>query len=167
MRPSDDSSYLYEIGSWDLALKVVETAFRACGDDYPVLRAHLLNSEASIRSNMNQISPALDLFAQSLSIKTMCLPAEHEELASTYNAMANCLMSAGRYHEAITQLEKAMAIDGLRPVQEREQILHLRHLNLGNAYVELHEYEKALEHIEIARELIINNFGEETYYEGE
>lgn len=149
-----------------MACQVLSTAYKACRDKQSLFYAHFLNTEACILGKRGRSSEALVKFRESRTIREKLLPAHHEELANTYNNMGNALMSECEYEEALKLFRAAIEIDKMKPVKERDLILHIRHLNLGEAYGRLQNWEKAIKHVEKGRKFAISNFGQETYYDG-
>lgn len=79
--------------------------------------------------------------------------------------MGLALMSCCEYESALESFKLATKIDLLKPERERNKILHIRYLNIGNAYAALGQYDDAKLNIERGRGFAIKTFGPNTHYE--
>ncbi|KAJ5113782.1 hypothetical protein N7456_002316 [Penicillium angulare] len=99
-------------------------------------------------------------------IREKLLPEDHEELANTYNNLANVHLSVRGYEEALGLYMKAISIDKKKPPREMEQILYLRYLNVANTYAFMGKHKEARDYTEAGRELAIRIFGNDSHYAG-
>ena len=100
-----------------------------------------------------------------MEIREKLLPPDHEELANIYNNLGNAYKSDCKFDEALRLYNKAVAIDMKKPIKERDQILHIRHLNIGSAYAQKGDIDQAKRHIKIGRTYAVKHFGDGTHYE--
>lgn len=150
---------------WDSCQALLDVAFQVCDNTDSVLYAHLLNSAACLRGKRNRPLEALELFQESKTLREKHLGHSHEELANTYNNMGLALMSCCRYEDALESFKLAIKIDLLKPERQSNKILHIRYLNIGNAYAALGQYDDAKMNIEKGRGFAIKTFGVQTHYE--
>ena len=156
--------YLKELGTLKQCLKLLSVAYRTCDNKKSLLYATLLNTAAAVEEKRNHSDTALELHTIAREVREALLPADHEELANTYNNSSMSLMSKLRLEEAEDLLLRALSIDFQKPAEAQKKILHTRYLNLGLLYTLMGRFHEARENIKMAEEFVISNFGEGSYY---
>jgi len=69
--------------------------------------------------------------------------------------------------DAVDSYTKALKIDLTKPEEEHKQIVNIRYSNIAEAFIQLGEYEKAVENLTKSRKAAIDVFGEDTFYDAE
>lgn len=154
-----------ECGNWSWCEGVLNTAFTLYTDEQTLIYAHLLNTAAYLRDKRNQGKEAMEYYEKSYKIRKDLLGPTHEEVANTLNNMGLAHLTLCQYEDAALKFSNAISIDMTKPENERSQILHIRHLNLGAAYRCQRQFDKARVHVEIGRQHAIKTFGPETHYD--
>lgn len=105
-----------------------------------------------------------DFYNRSLVIREKLLPPNHGDLADLYNNLGCLYLAIEDTEKASTYLDKAYEITQSKPENEREQSIHLRHLNLSSLYEVLQQYDKAKSECEQARRAATKYFGVESHF---
>ena len=104
-------------------------------------------------------------------IREALLPKDDADLADMYNNYANLIFNEAQSRpnlvEAARLYQQALNIDMMQPVKERNEILHIRYLNIGTVYIYQRDWIKARHAIELGRQYNVEHFGHGSHFEAE
>jgi tetratricopeptide (TPR) repeat protein len=105
-----------------------------------------------IKNGQGKYTKAVTYYEKSLKIREKTLPANHPNLATSYNNIGNVYNNMGEYSKAVSYYQKALEI--------KQKTLPANHLslagsynNIGAVYKNMSEYSKALSYYEKALEI--------------
>ena len=158
-----------ECGASNECIELMDTALDVCEEKDSLDYSHLCNHLGCNEYERAHPELARPYLTKSLEIRETLLPADHPELANSYNNYGNLVLQEfqeGAPQEAVRLFEKAVAIDLLQPEVESSKIMHIRHFNLGKSYWLLGKFPEALTNITAARDFAIRTFGPSCHFEG-
>lgn len=156
--------HLLEMGHFDFVLELLETAFKNCKDKSSIWASNLFNVSGAVTGERGDNETGIAQLRKAQAIRERLLPPDHEELANIYNNLAVCQLSLGKPNDAGLLLQKALAIDMTKHKSERDQILHLRYLNIANVYYLQKDYPNAKRNIELGRAYASKTFGARAHF---
>jgi tetratricopeptide (TPR) repeat protein len=104
-----------------------------------------------IKDDQGKYTEAITYYEKSLEIKQKTLPANHPDLADSYNNIGSVYDDMGEYSKALSYYEKALEIYQ-KTLPANHPDLATSYNNIGSVYVNMGEYSKALSSYEKALE---------------
>jgi tetratricopeptide (TPR) repeat protein len=105
-----------------------------------------------IKIDQGKYTEAITYYEKSLEIKQKTLPANHHNLATSYNNIGNVYYNMGEYSKALSYYEKALEIKQ-KTLPANHPSLASSYNNIGEVYRNMGEYSKALSSHEKALEI--------------
>jgi len=102
--------YLYEVGDYEVAKRMVETAQVACDDKNSLIYGKLLDILGSISFDLNLLSDCRTAWEATSKIRKAKLPHDSSRIAAIYNNLGNIATASGNLDEAKEHYERAMMI---------------------------------------------------------
>jgi tetratricopeptide (TPR) repeat protein len=115
-------------------------------------KAHLFHQRGWIKNNQGKHAEAIEFYEKALEIEQKTLPANHPDLAESYNDIGLVYKNMGEYSKAYSYLEKALEIRQ-KTLPANHPDLAISYNNIGAVYKNMGEYSKALSYHEKALEI--------------
>jgi tetratricopeptide (TPR) repeat protein len=158
-----------EIGSWAEFWIVANLALEVSEDDESLHYSALCNVIGQLHCELGRAAEGRPYLQTAMKIRERLLPPDHEDLSDTYNNYANIINVQWENDEALdTALEyykRAIDIDATKPKAERDQILHVRHLNFGTLYTCQERWDKAWAELIEGQKYTIQTFGPNKHWD--
>lgn len=158
-----------ESGSWSEEVELMDTALTVCEDKDSLIYAHLCNSYGCMESERSHVGVAIPLMLKSLEIRQKLLPADHFELANSYNNYGNTIMQGFLTPDAFQQAsdlhQKSMDIFLTKSQAEKDEIMYIPMFSGSRSARLLGDYAKALRLAEGSREYVLKKFGANTFFD--
>ena len=118
-------------------------------------KADIFHQFGQINHNQGEYSKALEYYEKSLEIIKKSLPANHPDLATSYNNIGGVYDNMGEYSKALEYYEKDLEIRK-NTLPANHPSLATSYNNIGTVYNSMGEYSKALEYYEKSLEIMKN-----------
>jgi tetratricopeptide (TPR) repeat protein len=105
-----------------------------------------------IKKEQGKYREAITYYEKSLKIRQKTLPANHPDLATSYNNIGLVYKNMEEYLKAFSYYEKALEIDQ-KTLPANHPLLATSYNNIGGLYKKMREYSKALSYYEKALEI--------------
>jgi tetratricopeptide (TPR) repeat protein len=115
-------------------------------------KGHLFQQLGWIKDNQGEYEEAIEYYEKSLNIEQKTLPANHPDLATSYNNIGAVYNNMGDYSEALSYYEKALKIYQ-KSLPEDHPNLATSYNNIGTMYDNMGKYSQALSYYEKALEI--------------
>jgi tetratricopeptide (TPR) repeat protein len=115
-------------------------------------KAHLFYQLGWIKDDQGKYAEAIEFYEKALEISQKTLPANHPNLASSYNNIGTVYDNMGEYSKALSYYEKALEIKQ-KTLPANHPDLATSYNNIGLVYKNMGEYSKALSYYEKALEI--------------
>ena len=115
-------------------------------------KSHLFHHLGYIKDNQGRYTEALEYYEKDLEIMKKTLPANHPNLATSYNNIGLVYKSMGEYSKALEYCEKSLEIRK-KALPANHPGLATSYSNFGSLYNRMGEYSKALEYYEKSLEI--------------
>ena len=115
-------------------------------------RAIYYHQLGRIRSDRADYEKAIEYYTEAFNIQQKTLPANHPDLATSYNNMAGVYYHMGEYSKALSFYEKALEIQQ-KTLPANHHSLATSYNNMAEVYKDMGEYSKALSFHEKALEI--------------
>jgi tetratricopeptide (TPR) repeat protein len=141
------------------AFEIQQKSLRA---DHPVL-ATTYNNMGLVYQDMKDYSNALSFYQKAREIDEKSLPPYHPDAAFTCNNIAGVYRDMGDYSGALSLLQKTLETQQKSPCPNNRS-LAIIHNSMATAYESLQQFDKAVEHGELAVD-IASRIWRANYYE--
>jgi len=141
---------LIKLAKFDKAEALYEILLKQTTDQNE--KAHIFHQLGFINDHRGEYSKALEYYEKSLEIRKKTLPANHPDLATSYNNIGLVYRSMGEYSKALEYYEKSLEIRK-KTLPANHPDLATSYNNIGLVYRSMGEYSKALEYYEKALEI--------------
>ena len=115
-------------------------------------RASYYHQLGIIKSNQGNYKQAIEYYTKALELAKKTLPANHPDLATSYNNMAGVYEDMGEYSKALSFYEKALEMQQ-KTLPANHPDLATSYNNMAGVYRHMGEYSKALSFYEKALEM--------------
>jgi len=133
---------LIKLAKFDKAEALYEILLKQTTDQK--VKANIFHQLGLINDNQGEYSKALEYCEKSLEIYKKTLPANHPDLATSYNNIGSVYDHMGEYSKALEYYEKSLEIRK-KTLPANHRLLATSYNNIGNVYDSMGEYSKALE----------------------
>jgi len=141
---------LIKLAKFDKAEALYEILLKQTTDQKE--KANIFHQLGLINQHRGEYSKALEYHEKSLEIRKKTLPANHPDLAISYNNIGLVYDNMGEYSKALEYHEKSLEISK-KSVPENYPDLTTSYNNIGLVYDNMGEYSKALEYYEKSLEI--------------
>lgn len=122
----------------------------------PLIRAEFLNNLGQVQTDAGDLARGLTTIREALELKRRWLPEDHPEIAYTRSNVATMMLAFHRYDDAVREFTDLLA-DVQRTLGPRHPTAMGIECNLGYALRQQGDPQRAMQHIEHAREVYIAN----------
>ena len=155
--------HLLEMNYFDVVILLLDTGLRNCKDKRTIGHSNILNVAGLVYIERGEFQKGLAMQLKAEAIRKELLPANHPEIANMYNNIGLTVLSLGEVEKAGELFQMAIEIDMQQPKVDRDQILHIRHLNYADVLLLQKKYVECKRHIELGRVYAILTFGTDTH----
>jgi tetratricopeptide (TPR) repeat protein len=141
---------MMKVAQYDKAQQVFEMILDRTTDEKE--RSEIYHFLGWIKKDQGKYPEAITYYEKSLKIRQKTLPANHPDLATSYNNIGNVYDNMGEYSKALSYYEKALEISQKTLPVNHPDFAH-SYNNIGNVYYNMGEYSKALSYYEKALEI--------------
>ncbi|PVH79051.1 TPR-like protein [Cadophora sp. DSE1049] len=150
--------YLYEVGDYDICLRLVETGRLACENAETLQYATLSNVAGAAYYELNKLGECRKNFEIFLAIQEKLLPEGSLERSSSLHNMGHLETTSENLVEATDYLQRAIEIR-LAGGDAASNLLAISYLCLGRVHFLQEEYEKAFDIVAQSEALFFRTSG--------
>ncbi len=141
---------MMKVAQFDKAQQVFEMILDRTTDEEE--KGQIYHYLGGIKMDQGKYPEAITYYEKSLKISQKTLPANHPDLATSYNNIGNVYHNMGEYSKALSYYEKDLEIKQ-KTLPANHPHLAGSYNNIGNVYYNMGEYSKALSYYEKAFEI--------------
>ncbi|CAF1652307.1 unnamed protein product [Adineta ricciae] len=136
---------LIQLGQHKKAEKIYDTLLNQKSHDND--KGLIYHQLGHIRHRQGLFQEAITFYDKSLVLFEKTFPANHPDLATSYNNISSVYVSMGDYRKALDYYEKTLSIQQ-QSLPANHPDLATSYSNIGSVYVHIGDYRKALEYFE-------------------
>ncbi|KAH6622594.1 hypothetical protein F5144DRAFT_655948, partial [Chaetomium tenue] len=159
--------YLFEMSEHPTALKLLNTAIKACPDEHSESYAHLLNTIGCCNFELSDLGRCRQAWNKALAIREAWektkSPGAEEEWANQLNNYGNLESAEENYELALAYFGKAKETR-LRLGKDAIVPLGVTHMTTGRALFLLRKYEEAIAEYKQAETIFLDKFGKDAHF---
>jgi Tfp pilus assembly protein PilF len=141
---------MIKVAQYDKAQQVFEMILDRTTDEKE--RGEIYYFLGWIKKDQGKYTEAITYYERSLKIRQKSLPANHPNLANSYNNIGLVYHNMGEYLKALSYYEKALEIKQ-KTLPANHPLLATSYNNIGGVYDDMGEYSKALSYYGKALEI--------------
>jgi tetratricopeptide (TPR) repeat protein len=155
--------YLYEIGEFDDALKLLDMAYTVCPDKTTLVYAHLCNSAAAILFELNDLKKCKEMDDKAFAIRSTLLPEDDLDLAACFHNLGLLEGAQGRQDESMALIARAERAR-VKAGEEAIISLGLGHLIYGRAHFFKSQFQEARARYDEAGKIFARTLGPKSQF---
>ena len=150
-----------DLGQLDSAIAVLSEALlisRMPELENLELLGKITNALGRVKSDQGKYSEALQMYQESLDLRTRCFGTGHVSVADTYNNMGVVYETQGDYEKALFHYQNALDIK-IKSLGGAHASVATTEMNIGNVLSAQGDYENALLHLQKALDINVKCLG--------